>query len=561
MKRYFVLTILLITLIFLFTGCGENAMEKKFKTFLTGHLKEVQPLMKEMNQTYWESAISGKKEDFNKYAELEYKLKKTYSDKKNFSLLKEIKESGQIKNESLNRQLDILYNSYLGNQIDSTLLKKIVEKSAAVESQFSVFRSKMGNKTITANEIKNILKNETDSKKRREAWMASKQVGKEVAADIIELVKLRNEAAKKLGFKNYYLMSLSLSEQNIDELTKIFKNLENYTNEPFAALKSELDNILANNYGIGVGGMMPWHYHDPFFQEGPLVYEVNLDQYFEKQDIKELVRQFYAGIDLPVDDILKRSDLYEKEGKNPHAFCTDIDREGDVRILCNLKNDEGWMETILHELGHGVYDKYLDPNIPFLLREPAHSFTTEAVAMLFGRLSRNAYWLQDMISLDDAERDEIANVVQKSLRMKQLIFARWCQVMFRFEKSLYENPDQDLNALWWNLKEKYQLIKKPNNRNEPDWATKIHIALYPVYYHNYMLGELFASQLHNSIIKNVLKSDSPNTVSYVGEKAIGKYLKQNVFKAGNKYPWNEMIKKSTGDYLSAKYFVDQFVNL
>ena len=293
--------------------------------------------------------------------------------------------------------------------------------------------------------------------------------------------------------------------------------------------------------------MMPWHYHDPFFQEGPLAKKVNLDQYYEKQDVKELALQFFKGIDLPVEDILGRSDLYEKEGKNPHAFCTDIDREGDVRVLCNLKNDEGWMETILHELGHAVYDKYLDPDLPFLIREPAHSFTTEAVAMLFGRLSRNAYWLQQMTSLDDSQRDKIASGVQKSLRLKQLIFARWCQVMFRFEQQLYENPNQDLNALWWDLKEKYQFIKKPPGRNEPDWASKIHVALYPVYYHNYMLGELLASQLHNSIVKDVIKSESPSAVSYVNTKEIGKYLKQHIFEAGGKTSWNEMIKNATGE--------------
>ena len=37
-------------------------------------------------------------------------------------------------------------------------------------------------------------------------------------------------------------------------------------------------------------------------------------------------------------------------------------------------------------------------------------------------------------------------------------------------------------------------LKKPEGRNMPDWATKIHVALYPCYYHNYLLGELLASQ-------------------------------------------------------------------
>lgn len=550
---------LMLIIIVIISGCGENAMEGKFRTFVAEHVKKIEPLMKEWNLNYWQASLSGNKEDFDNAAEYELKIRTIYSDTSGFAYLKTLKESDQIKNPLLKRHLDLLYNAYLSNQIEPDLLKQIVEKSTAVENKFNVFRGKIGDQEVTDNEIKEILTKETDSSERRDAWLASKQVGREVAGDVIELVKLRNYAAQKLGFEDYYLMSLNLSEQNLEQLTQIFDELADLTDEPFAALKAELDSILAEKYGLAVEGMMPWHYHDPFFQEGPMVYEVNLDKYFENQDVKELAQKFYAGINLPVDNILKRSDLYEKEGKNPHAYCISIDRNQDVRILANVKNDEYWMETMLHELGHAVYDKYIDRSLPFLLREPAHSFTTEAIAMLFGRLSRNAYWLQDMVELSNEQRDKMTNVVQKNLRIKQLVFARWCQVMFRFEQELYKNPDQDLNTLWWDLAEKYQLVKKPKGRNEPDWAAKIHIVSYPVYYHNYMLGELLASQLHAYIGKNILKLDSISAVSYVNQKAIGTYLKNRVFAVGTKYAWNEMIKQATGEYLSPKYFVDQFV--
>ena len=59
--------------------------------------------------------------------------------------------------------------------------------------------------------------------------------------------------------------------------------------------------------------------------------------------------------------MLGKSDLYEKKGKSPHAFCTDIDREGDVRVLANIVNNEYWMGTMLHELGHSVYSQHEHP--------------------------------------------------------------------------------------------------------------------------------------------------------------------------------------------------------
>jgi hypothetical protein len=44
--------------------------------------------------------------------------------------------------------------------------------------------------------------------------------------------------------------------------------------------------------------------------------------------------------------------------------------------------------------------------------------------------------------------------------------------MYRFEKAMYENPDQDLNQLWWNIVEKYQMMKEPEGRDMPDWLQR-----------------------------------------------------------------------------------------
>jgi peptidyl-dipeptidase A len=558
MKRSLTIGLVAIVVVFLI-GCGPNAEEKRLKDFIANHVEKIQTLQKEANLAYWDAAVTGHEQDYKKYSDLDLEIRKIYSDTADFGLLKTWKESGQIKNPLLVRQVETLYDSYLENQMDPGLLAKIVSLGAQVEQEFSTFRATLDGKKVTSNEIDDILKTETDSRKRREAWMASKQVGNVVAADLIALVKLRNQAAQKMGFDNYHTLSLTAAEQNVEELDKIFDELYRLTAEPYANMKEELDNILADNYGIGVEGLMPWHYHDPFFQEAPLVYELNLDTYYANSDVKQLAASFYDGIGLNVESILERSDLYEKEGKNPHAFCTDIDRQGDVRILCNVKNNERWMGTMLHELGHAVYDKFQNQNTPYLLRQPAHIFTTEAIAMFFERLSRNAVWMEKMLALDDSQRVEQEKVTQKYARMKQLIFARWAMVMYSFEKQLYADPDQDLNALWWDTVEKFQLVKKPTDRNAPDWAAKIHFAIAPCYYHNYLLGELLASQLHNHIVHKVLNLDSDAGVSYVNERKVGDYLRKNVFQAGAIYPWNEMIRRATGTTLTPTYFVQQYV--
>jgi peptidyl-dipeptidase A len=527
--------------------------------FLTRHVATIKPMEKAANLAGWDAERSGKSEDFDKLSKLQLELSTVYMNKEEFAYLKELRDCGCVTKPRLKRQLDILYTSYLRNQIDPELLKQTVELGNEISMKFNTFRGTIDGETITDNAIREILKTETDSAKREKAWLASKQVGPVVADDIIRLVKLRNQIAKKLGFDNFHTLSLTLSEQDVGELDRIFTELADLTNEPFMELKAGIDVVLAERYGVALGDLRPWHYHDPFFQEAPAVLELDLDGYYKGRNIEELARTFYAGIHLPVESILDNSDLYERPGKSPHAFCTDIDRSGDVRILCNIKDNEKWMEVALHELGHSVYSKFYDAQMPYLLRDSAHIFTTEGIAMFFGRLSGNADWMQQMLQLTDEDRDAIAQVSGKYARMKQLVFARWAMVMYEFEKALYADPDQDLNSLWWKLVKKYQFVTPPQDRDQPDWAAKIHIASAPCYYHNYLLGELFASQIHDYIVRNILKEASDERVSYVGKKEAGDYLRTNVFQPGREYQWNEMIRRATGQQLSPEYFVKQFV--
>lgn len=559
--------ILLLSVLVFFSGCGDNKntnqttddMNDEFKKFVGDFNTKLIPLEKEAGIAYFNASISGKDEDYDKAAGLELQIEKLFSDTVNFALLKKIKNSGTITDSIQVRILDALYNDFLSSQADEKLLEDIINIQNKIEKNFSVFRTDFNGKKISDNEVEEILRKSSDNKELKNVWISCKELGPVVAEDVIALVKKRNELAKQTGFSNYHEMSLKMSDQSPEDVNRIFDELDILTRDVYTGLKSEIDQFLAKKYNIPADSLMPWHYQNRFFQEAPAIYKVDLDKYYTDKDLVALTEKFYTGIGMDISDILSRSDLFEKVGKNQHAYCTNIDKEGDIRIMCNVKPNYSWMNTMLHEFGHGVYDKYIDKSIPYTLRDPAHTFTTEAIAMIFGRFASNAQWMQDMLKISDAEREKIANESFKSLRLEQLVFSRWAQVMYRFEKAMYENPDQDLNALWWNLVEQYQMVKKPANRDMPDWATKAHIASYPCYYHNYLLGEVLASQLYYYIADNIVKTDDYRNVKFCDNKEVGIYLIENVFKPGAKYYWNDMIEKATGEKLTPKYYARQFV--
>lgn len=557
---YFIIIILLIWgWNNLSLGIGENKEIHEIKKFIEKHVSIIKPLYKEASLAYWNASISGKEEDYSKSSQLQYALEKVYTNKEEFKKIKEWKKL-DIRDPILKRQVDLLYLQYLQNQIPDDLLKEIISKSNEVEKLFNTFRGKVDGKEVSMNEIEEVLRNSLDSNQRRKYWEAQKSVGIILEKPLKELVKLRNKAARLLGFPNFYSMSLYLNEQDENDLLKLFDELDKLTKDRFAILKKEIDLKLSQRYGIKPEEMMPWHYNDSFFQEAPKIYDVDFDSLLKDHNILDLTEKFYTSIGLEIDDILKRSDLYEKKGKSPHAFETNIDKEGDIRILANIKDNEYWLDTMLHESGHAVYDKYVDKNLPFLLRQYAHISTTEAIAMLLGRLAKNAHWLQKMIHLTNDERKKIENEAFKTLQAQELIFSRWTQVMFRFERELYKNPDQNLNKLWWDLVKKYQLVNPPKGRNMPDYASKIHLSTSPAYYHNYLIGELIASQIHHYIVKNILKENDLKSADYVGNKEVGAYLIKHIFSLGAVLKWDMLIEKATGEKLTPKYFAEQFID-
>jgi len=541
-------------------AADADSADTRAKKFIDAHVAKIKPLEKAAGIAWWDANTSGKDEDFQRKEDAQNKIDAVLSDPVAFRELKSIKESGQVTDKLLARQIEVIYLGYLEKQVDPLLLREMVSKSNAIEKAFNVYRAEVDGKKLTENDVRKVLKESKNSDERRKTWEGSKGVGAVVEKDLIALAKLRNQAASQLGFANYHQLMLHLNEQEQPQIMQLFDELDELTREPFRRAKAEFDERLAANCGVNVDDLRPWHYHDPFFQESPAVFGTDLDAIYKQADILKLCREFYIGIELPIDDVLARSDLFEKPGKSPHAFCTDIDREGDVRVLANIVPSERWMDTMLHELGHSVYSsKNIPQSVPHVLRGASHILTTEGIAMMMGRLGKNGVWQEQMgiAPRDPAERKRLSDAGAKVLRNQLLIFSRWCQVMLRFEKGLYDNPDQDLNKLWWDLVEKYQLLHRPDDRNAPDYGSKIHIVGAPVYYHNYMMGELFASQVHHTIAREVCNRD-PRAVAYVRDPKVGDFLKEKVIAPGQTLSWNELTKFATGEDLNPRAFAKDF---
>ncbi|WP_442599703.1 M2 family metallopeptidase [Neobacillus sp. D3-1R] len=517
--------------------------------FLLNLNKDMQVLHKDVTETSWMAQTTGDPEWAEKLSKADTEYNLFFSDKEKFEKTQEYLEDPSL-TDIEKRQLELLLNNMKENQLPEEILADLAKRSSELNLLFNTYSPEVDGKQYSANEIREILLNSTDFELRKKVWFASKEVGKEVEKDLLELVKKRNEAAKMLGYENHHQMSFALQELDREEVFSIFNDLIAQSDETYRSMKQELDERLAKKFGIQSSDIRPWHYVDPFFQEAPPSETTNLDPFYKGKDLVQLTTDTFGSMGIDISDLYEKSDLYPREKKNPTAFCTDIDRSGDVRVLCNLTESAYWMETNLHEFGHAAYFKYIDSELPFALRGVSHTLTTEAIAMLFGKMGKDPRWLKQFLQVDEQTIDHISPELQQYQQLQMLISARWIITFVFFERELYENPDQDLNSLWWKTVQEIQLVTPPDSTDNPDWAAKIHFTLAPVYYQNYLLGELTAAQL----LVHIEKEISPDFFT----KEAGELLVNSYFKPGALYTWNEKIQRVTGEKLNPNYFVQVY---
>lgn len=542
-------------------GCAPRSdAERQFVQIHEVYMSKYKPLSIEAAEAWWTANTTGSDEAFAQKARYDDELVELHHDAATFAELKKLRDSKAVKDPILARELEVMYFGFVPGQADPDLQKQIIAIQTEVEKIFTNHRSEVDGKDLSENDVRDVLGSTRDSAAAQKAWTGFVSVGNKVAGKLRQCARLRNEVAHRLGYRDFYAMQLALQEIDEAELIRVFDELDELTRGPFANLKKEIDEQRARHFDIAVADLRPWHYGDIFFQEAPPMEGPDLNSIYAKEDLLALTKFYYHSLHLDPDDILARSDLYERKGKNSHAFATHIDRNGDCRVLCNLQPNIRWMDTLIHELGHAVYDKYIDRGLPFLLRTPSHSITTEGYAMMMGAMAKNAEYLEKVVKLSPGEAEPFVAAARKSLRAEKLIFSRWAQVMMRFEKEMYANPDQDLSKLWWDLKSKYQMINSPDDQTLPGYAAKVHVVTVPVYYHSYMLGDLFASQVHNHIATKIIHAPDIRSTCYFGSSAAGEYMKKEMFRPGNLYPWNELTKRATGEPLSAKSFVKLYID-
>lgn len=475
------------------------------------------------------------------------------------------------------KQLEtILYTAADNPQTVPDLVKARIKAETAQNQALFGFDFKINGKSVTTNEIDDILKEEDDLKKRLTAWEASKEVGVELKDGLANLRDLRNETVQALGYDDYFTYQVSDYGMERKEMMDLMRSTVADIWPLFRELHTYARYTLAERYGVEeVPEYLPAHWvPNRWGQDWQAIggsEGLDLNSRIEEKGSEWLVKtaeDFYVsvGFERLPESFYEKSSLYPLPPeadykKNNHASAWHLDLDHDVRSLMSVEPNTDWYETTHHELGHIYYYlTYTNPDVPPLLRGGANRGYHEAMGSLLGLASLQQPYLEHLGLWPENVRINKYDMLLKEA-LNYIVFIPFgAGVMPEFEHDLYAEDlsPEEFNQRWWDLKKKYQGIVPPSERGSEycDAASKTHINNDAAQYYDYAISYVLLFQFHDHIAKKILNMD-PQSTNYSGNKEVGDFLK-SLMRPGATKDWQELLQETVGSDMSAAPMLEYF---
>ena len=566
--------LLLLLTISLALSCLDEKQQSEMilRHYIDKNVDNIRNFTMESAVALWNANISGDKDDYQKLIDLELDFNNLYqssskhfspdrfstftqnvfTNEQDFQLLKKLKNSGLVTDTILNRQLTVLYQSFMGPQVEADRYKMLRNAEAKLSQAFSGIKVVIGGKKHAGNQIDSLRKTTSDNSVVKKIYSTFREKGEQNSGDIINLVKMRNEFARNFGYTDFYQLALENKDQTPERIQKLLEEIETKTHDQFFEAKLLIDKNLAKRFHIKTTDLRPWNYNDERTSYLPMKFSEKMDSLYRNTDPVKAAAEFFNGIGLPVQDVIERSDLHPRPGKASATFLLNIDFKNDLRLFSTIRNNQEGMKFMMHLCGHSSHYKNISENIPYLLKDP-NTVVSEGVATFFENLPSDYFWLKSEFPMDSATSIKYDLICRHFFQVDRLFRCRKLLVISEFEREIYRDPEQNLGELWYQLNLKYLGIQPPDEKSAADWATSKYAANLPCNIHNYVLADLFAAQLQHTIKKEILHERKSQ---YQNNKAIGNFLVSRLYRYGDLLPWEKLIEKVTGEPLNPAYFTN-----
>ena len=340
-----------------------------------------------------------------------------------------------------------------------------------------------------------------------------------------KLVLLRDQAAKKLGFKNFVELGyLSLGRVDYDE--KMVAKYREQIAKEVVPLAQKLCKTQAKRIGIPLKKMYSYDYNLMFLSGNP---EPIGDTKYLVDSATKMYHEMSAESGEFFDFMKEHHllDLEARPGKQPGGYMTFLDEYKFPFIFSNFNGTAGDVDVLTHEVGH-AFQGYLSRNIKPSDFRQATMETSEIHSM---SMEFFAWPWMNLFFGKEADKYRYAHLVDA------IQFLPYGITIDEFQHWVYNHPTathEERCAAYQEIERRYTPHKVyPDEMKAAKhgawWMRQSHIFGTPFYYIDYTLAQVCAFQFLVEMDKNQ-------------PKAWKKYVK--LCKCGGRYPYCTTLAKN-----------------
>lgn len=445
----------------------------------------------------------------------------------------EPKEKREV--EVLHREFKQYHLSEKANQ----LKEKIQTLEVKLNDILNKHRAVLAGHEVSSVEIKKRMDSDNQVQ-RKEAFLAQTQVNKKlVDGGFLELIRLRKEYAEACGAKDF--VSLRLED---DELpAEIFQTWRDECSKR-STKRLTKEKEWASEY-LKQEKLEPW---DTSYIANKMC--SFMSEKVNAVDFLSPMSKVYDsyGFDLKNADI--SYDLFPRKNKSEWGYFFNIEAGKDARILANMDDEFKGFWVLMHEAGHGIHYLGLDPENKILNRAVS-GIVAEGFANFFGDLTYSKEFLAQFFKDNLKQVCDRFNAFQKFNGLQ--VFNHLQSTLF--DQELYRkdlNSLNDIHELNWSLRK--ELLGSEPYGDEPVWGMRVHHTNYPIYLHNYFLGDVMSANLKKVFEKRTGQKSEDNPLAF------GQLWKEKVLGPSGRYSFLDLYKKVCEEDLSLSSYLDDCVS-
>jgi hypothetical protein len=361
-----------------------------------------------------------------------------------------------------------------------------------------------------------------------------------VNADLEELIKLRNQVARREGFDTFWHLSLyaqGLTEQDVDELIRELEPVVRPVNQAYDQLVESQAQEL---------GLPDTFANDPFLrrQTGLEAGRDEADPYFDTDLAEDKVVASLRRMGMELEGWQVYSGPSRNTRRGAYSFPIRPPRTVALVVSQDRRFDAWQYEAIIHEAAHALRWTTLDPVALAspVLWDPPNAYT-EGFAQLFERILVSEAWLSTYLpEMPQDRRDELV-----AWRGRQM--AWWVThsiVETAVERRAYEDPNNwAAVARFCNEVESGYGIGRediPASESGVPYCQAMHTPLiwhYPAYIQNYLFSYVTEARLYDALVTAVGEP--------VDNAEVGPWLAEQVTRQGAMTPFEDRLRAVSKD--------------